>query len=103
MSGAVGDNAKHINGVFKPSGEIQNGREMYVRVDNPDKWLRFMANGKWAVSSASDKDANNLTSWCSSQDLDANDPTQVRSWSVYNGKEFITQPNVAAAHRFGKV
>ncbi len=101
MDGAIGDGAFQINGVYRPTGQIQNGAEMLVRNDN--YWLRNMSNGKWAVSSSSDKDANNLNCWCASAETNAENPTQVRIWVVWDGVNFVAQAGLSAAPRIEKV
>ena len=52
ISGATGPNAASVNGVFEPTGEIYNGKVLFAKRGDADKWLRFVAGHSfWIVSS----------------------------------------------------
>ena len=60
LTGAVGDNAPKINGVFKPmaAGEAQNYHTAYEKVQDEDTVLWHSKDGQWVVSNLQAKVRN---------------------------------------------
>jgi hypothetical protein len=58
LSGASGPSARFINGVFSPTGEEYNGKPLFRKVVDPDKWLRCTKTGFWVVTDTASKEAN---------------------------------------------
>jgi len=79
VSGATGTNAAYVNGTYAPTGELHNGKTLFRKVNDPDKWLRYSKNDSWMVSSTSDKDANNNLCWAHSVEKDLAHPALTKS------------------------
>ena len=91
--GATGSNAANVNGVFEPTGDVQNGKALFVKRGDASKWLRFNPVGCWLVSSAADTSIG----WCQSVGPDKahDDPTSVTKWQVYSGSDWEDQADVS--------
>ena len=88
ISGATGPKAASVNGVFEPTGEVYNGKVLFAKRGDADKWLRFVAStGKWTVSPTKDKDENSTNGWCFSAGPEKGhaNPVCVTQWRVYTG------------------
>ena len=59
ISGAIGDNAAFVNGSFLCVDELYNGRALYRKDGDPNAWLRYCLDSRWAVSDTANKVANN--------------------------------------------
>ena len=74
--------------MYQPTRELHNGKPLFQKQGDPDKWLRFNVNNKWSITDTADKDANNYVSWCHSVEADIEHPIKVKSWNIYaNGSE----------------
>ena len=104
MSGAVGVNASHINGVYTPSGLILNRGSMFKKTDGSLKWLWRQSKGAWVISEEKDIDANDAECWCRSEDFDLTDPLQVKTWkSLDDLGNFLVQPELTAVRHVKEV
>ena len=83
ISGVVGKNANALNGVYEPMRILQNGKPVFQKQGDPDKWLRFDVKNRWLFCPTASKDANNSLSWCHSVETDIEHPTKVKSWNIY--------------------
>ena len=89
VAGVVGRKADILNGVYDPmNGVLYNGKPLFQKRDDPDKWLRFNTLDNWCVSPTSSKDANDVMCWCSSINSGMDLPTKVDKWKInLNGAE----------------
>lgn len=88
ISGVAGRKEKHLNGVYQPTRDIHNGKPLFQKKDDPDKWLRFDVSQRWAISDTEFKDSNRGGGLCQSVDCYVDHPTEVKTWNVYaNGAE----------------
>jgi len=89
VAGVVGSKADILNGVYDPmNGVLYNGKPLFQKRDDPDKWLRFNTLHNWCVSPTSSKDANDVMCWCSSINSGMDLPTKVDKWKInLNGAE----------------
>ena len=95
MVGAQGPNAANVNGVYEPVDEAYNGKVLFRKRGDADKWLRYTTTQKWVVSSTASKDANNTTGWCMSVELGLASPMEVSSWEIAVGGKFVAQATIA--------
>ena len=95
ITGATGPHARKVNGVYELTDEIHNGRALFRKKDDNDKWLRYVPNKTWMVSSTSDKDKNNSSGWLCSLEADLIDPTQA-TWLVWDNVKWDKQSSVTA-------
>ena len=90
ITGVTGANKDIINGVYEPTGEAYNGRALFRKKGDGDKWLRYVTSeslNDWRVSSTSHKDANDDIGWLQCGEKGLEDPTQATSWKVYHSKD----------------
>jgi hypothetical protein len=85
IGGVVGKKAKLLNGVYEPAREWQNGKPLFQKQGDPDKWLRFDVKPQLMICSTASKEANNSERWCHSveSDIDIDHPIKVKSWTTY--------------------
>ena len=91
MSGATGTNAYLINGAFMATEETLNGRAVFQKADNKDRWVIYSTTYQWHVTDTESKEANdtNCTAYCT--DINLVLPTLATSWEVIDGNGFDTQ------------
>ena len=67
VQGCKGDYASKINGVYRPSGEIYNGKDLLVQTFDPDIVMRYVTfddKNAWYISRRVDMEANNAEGYC---------------------------------------
>ena len=96
LSGATGQYASAINGVFEPTGEENNGKPLYRKVGDPGWWLRCNPNGSWMVSPKVDMEANNKTGMCHSAEIGLAHPTLATEWKVAKEGKFVAEAGMTA-------
>ena len=86
-----------VNGQYVPvaDGKLHNGHALYRKSSNPNRWLRYMSNGKWGVSGTENKDANNNNCQAHSVQKGLDFPHEAKSWKVDDGSLFKVE---AAVH-----
>ena len=98
ISGATGDDAVFVNGVFEPvQGERHNGHAVYRKAGEPGWWLRYCPDHTWAVSPTGSKDANDSAGMAFSVETGAAWPQDVKIWELYattDSGELVKQPSV---------
>jgi hypothetical protein len=90
IEGVVGRKANLLNGVYEPTHEWHNGKPLFQKQGDPDKWLRFDLDNQWVISPTASKEANNSGCWCHSveSDIAIDHPIKVKSWTIYaNGSD----------------
>jgi hypothetical protein len=84
----VGRRAEILNGVYEATGDLYNGKPLYRKRNEHDKWLLFTTKNKWCFSSSASKDSKDGKGWCFSVQTGVDNPTQVVKWIIYaNGAE----------------
>ena len=93
ISGAEGDNAKHINGLYEP---VDEGRGVaYRKREDSDMWLEWYAPAKrWIVRST--RSRGTISGWASLVCDPPRLPTDPRGakWQVDVNGKFVEQPGV---------
>jgi hypothetical protein len=87
IGGVVGKKANVLNGVYEPTRQLHNGKPLFQKQGDPDKWLRFDVKKLWLFCATANKDANNSVSWCHSVETDIEHPTKVKNWTIYDRSE----------------
>ena len=82
ISGATGSNAGTVNGTFRPTDQVQNGRPVYAKEGDGNAWLYYAVDQCWWVSGTASKDAGKASGWAQSMELNLLDPTQGQRWKV---------------------
>jgi hypothetical protein len=95
MSHARGAKGSMCNGVYEEQPELYNGKKLFRKVGDKDKWLRY-GRERWIVSSteAKDKSGGQGGGWCSSKEKKLASPDMVdklKGWKVYDGKDWENQ------------
>ena len=99
ISGAKGSNARIVNGTFRPTDQVQNGRPVYAHEGHSNAWLYYAVDQAWYVSNTESKDAGKAAGWAQSMELNLLDPTQGQKWSVYDGTKHVEQASVRVVRR----
>ena len=95
LSGATGPASGNINGVFAPTGKDHNGKPLFQKVGDPDKWLCYDKDGNWGVTGTTNMEANNKRGWCYSVKTGLRHPTLATEWNVFNG-ELVAESGMSA-------
>jgi hypothetical protein len=82
ISGATGENAALVNGLYALMEERHNGRALYQCMVT-QQWLRYLPRGLWAVSKTEHKVANNNLCWAHSVKKDMPLPTDTIAWMLF--------------------
>ena len=85
ISGVTGPKADLVNGTYAPTGELHNGKTLFRKVNDADKWLRYATDGSWMVSPTSNKDANDNNCWAHSVEEELAHPALTKSWKTCEG------------------
>ncbi len=85
ITGVVGRSAKILNGVYEATHDVHNGKPLFRKQGDPNRWLRFDDDNVWAICSSASKDANIKGSacWCHSVQAELDHPTKVTSWRTF--------------------
>ncbi len=95
IAGVTGPPASAVNGVFEPVEEVYNGKTLYRKRGDAEKWLRYSTtSNRWTVSGTADKEANNTTGWCITSEFRLDDPMLAKLWEVYVDGKFVAQATV---------
>ena len=76
----MGKKANLLNGVYEPTRECHNGKPLFQKQCDPDKWLRFDINNRWIICSTASKEDNNSVCWYHSLEsgIDIDNPIKVK-------------------------
>ena len=78
--------------------ETYNNRPLFRKQDDNevfhDRWLRYTLKGVWAISSSTDKDANNKNGWVLSKQSGLALPVDSAKWTVYSDGKWGVQASV---------
>jgi hypothetical protein len=66
VSGAAGNVAPQVNGIFDPTDEICNGWVRYKKRGGQDCWMEYMeSKGQWHIKPAASKNSTNAWAYAS--------------------------------------
>jgi hypothetical protein len=99
VAGVMGQKADKLNGWYENTVDLQNGKPLFRKLNNPDTWLRFTRDNTWMFSDTSDKDLNNINGWCVSVEAGKDLPTHVHSWKMEKEEEEAQMKCIDAAKR----
>jgi len=100
IRGATGINAAAVNGEYFDSGHVYNGRVLYQKAADSDRWLRFVTAGhldQWRVSSSQSVKANDDKGYIYSKESGLANPTEAKEWYAWMGTEWRLQPSIGAS------
>ena len=84
----MGKRSDALNGVYEATGDLYNGKPLYRKRDDNDKWLLFTTTNNWCFSPSASKNSKDGKGWCFSVQTGIDHPTQVAKWKIYaNGAE----------------
>ena len=63
VAGLQGSNKHDVNGAYRQTAEVHNGRSVYDKIGDSTLCMRFTTGNKWVVSNVTDKEKN-TTSRC---------------------------------------
>ena len=73
-----------VNGTYKCTAEVINGRQVYAKNGNADTWSYFATNGKCVVTSTASKEANDGFGWAHTE-VGLATPIDAEVWRVHVG------------------
>lgn len=83
LSGATGSNSASVNGIYVLAEERLNGKPVYVKRGDVDRWLLYTTEKKWAVSSS--LDAGSKASYYAYSEVGVAHPASAKSWHMKTG------------------
>jgi hypothetical protein len=98
IAGATGPSSELVNGVFRPTGRLHNGKTLFQKQGHADLKLLCAPNRKWMVTNATSVEANDSSGWAFSAAIDLDHPSLASSWLVYSDadKGLEAQPAVTS-------
>eukprot|EP00729_Bicosta_minor_P018938 gene18938-biopygen5531 len=93
IAGATGDYARFVNGAFRKTGAMQNGKPVYSKYGE-EKRCFCGPNGRWYVTDTEDKDANKNVGWAASIEVGLAAPQLGKAWRVSVNGAYVLQPAV---------
>eukprot|EP00729_Bicosta_minor_P004234 gene4234-biopygen17831 len=94
VAGATGNYARRVNGAFSKTGAMQNGKPVYSKDGDADKWCYCGPTGKWYVARTARKDGNKNAGWAASIELGLAAPHLAKAWEVLVNGTHVLQPAV---------
>jgi hypothetical protein len=100
IAGATGPESEIVNGVYRPTGRLHNGKALFQKSntikDAVNYFLSYAPNRLWIISAAENIEANNDLGWAHSAAVDLDHPSLASSWLVTTGNKFEAQPAVTS-------
>ena len=90
MRGATGSNSRILNGTYVPTAERLNGKPVYAKEGDMERWLIFGPDKFWMASHTVNK-AENGTDCVAYTELGLAHPGAARSWEVWRGDKWEPQ------------
>ena len=94
IAGATGNAAHVVNGTFRKTDEMQNGKPVYSKDGDADTWCYRPPNGKWVVTDTASKDANKNTGYACTPEPGLAAPQLAAAWKVAVDGAMVHQPAV---------
>jgi hypothetical protein len=91
VSGAFGSSAAVVNGLYQSAGTTYNGRLLFRKTTDPDKWLRFGPSRVWIVSDTRAKEENNTLGWATSTEANLDTPLDAKAWNIFTDGKWVQQ------------
>ena len=97
ISGAEGEDAWQVKGVFDPVEGVSQGMPVYRKRDDADEWLEYYApKREWVVTSTEGRGTGAGCAFLRSDPARLPDHTLGSVWRVLDGDDFVDQPSVSA-------
>ena len=97
LKNVTGPSAATINGVYKRTDEVVNGRAVFLKLDSgsASRCCWYAPDGQWTVSPTTQKDGNEAKGWAYTKATGLPHPAAPgQAWWVYGGDGFVHQPGV---------
>lgn len=91
LRGATGPTAKKVNGTYLPTGEIDNGKPVYVMAGDSSRCLVFSNDKCWRIKNTVKKDEKGYDGNAYTEPGLAH-PTQAKTWKVSDVVGWAQQP-----------
>ena len=93
LHGATGPNSAHVNGTYVLTAERLNGKPVYAKVGDADRWLFVRTDGKWRAGATSKELTDNAESaGNASSEADLAHPAAAKAWQVWDDSKWNAQP-----------
>lgn len=66
---------------------MHNGKPLFQKEGDKEKWLLFSKIGSWMIAATSSKDANDGKGWCKTVVKGSAHPVEAKAWQVCTGSE----------------
>jgi hypothetical protein len=96
IAGATGSCLWDVNGVYCPTGRLHNGKALFQKQGDADRFLFYTANSQWNVAYTKDVEANRNAGWASTTTAGMDHPSLALSWNVFSNVEWEVQPAVTS-------
>jgi hypothetical protein len=95
-SGATGEFAARVNGLYELTGDVHNEHPLFRKVDEPNRWLFFAGDENWWFSDTDTKReaADEASGWAVSAEPNLLLPQDATAWEVWDGTDFELQTSL---------
>ena len=80
-----------MNGTYVLTAERLNGKPVYAKEGDADRWLYFATDKSWYVSPTASKEGNNPAGWGHTE-VGLVHPAAAKEWTVVVDGQFVAQP-----------
>lgn len=97
IRGAAGVNSEAVNGDYLEVERTYNGKRLFAKEGDDDRWLRFVGTGnlnQWRVSSTQSLVSNDDKGYIYGVEHDQDNPAGVKDWFVWAGADWEHQRSV---------
>ena len=72
--------ASKLDGLFIMTREKCNGKPLFQKQGDGNKWIRKLPDGRWAISDTKSKDLNTNESWARTPEASLYHPSDAFQW-----------------------
>ncbi len=91
LRGATGPNSALVNGTYVLTAERLNGKPVYAKKGDADRWLFFATDKRWFASDTVSKEGNKTVGSAYTEPGLAH-PATAKTWQVWDGSKTAAQP-----------
>ncbi len=87
VTGATGESAAHVNGMYDPTEEVVDGATAYRKRGDPGRWLQYNAASKdWNFQPTANRGPSIAYAYVACDPLRLPDQCEGLVWKTYDGK-----------------
>ena len=91
--------AARLNGIYRLTSEVYNGKPLFRKQGGHDSWLLFNKDKQWCFTDTKSKDANDTRGYCWSVEEGIDHPAQVISWKrLRDGNGEVNGSMICTSH-----